>query len=177
MKKPNQETVRKIAVFMKDIHDKLQNGSKFTLKDITHKHHISTRVGTAMAELKIIDRIRKGRGGVKYFWSVGEPNLKMAENVCRVANERKKKEVKKSNNPVKEFVKEFANRESEESFNKRKELAEPVIKPIIDDIMNDFFFTKIIREIITDEVQKALTPPVKIRKVLKWRNPFYWVIK
>lgn len=169
MNKPNQETVRKIAIFMKDIHDKLQNGSKFTLKDITHKHHISTRVGTAMVELRIIDRIRRGRGGVKYVWVVDEPNLKLAENVCRVANERKKKEVKKqkdSSVPQWPFLGEFKNRESEESFNKRVEINNPHCEKILEEMR--------IRVMIEEAVQKALAPPVKIRKVLRWRNPFYW---
>ena len=169
MRKPNPGTIKKIATFMKDIYDELQNGKQITFKEITKKHHISTRVSSAMIELGIIERISWGRGGVKYKWMVNEPNLKLAENVARKANSMKKNEVKKEFNPFKEY----ANRESEESFNKRKELA----RPIVDDVVDNFLYSQIIQEIVDKAVQKALTPPVKIRKVLKLRNPFYWVEK
>jgi hypothetical protein len=163
MNKQNPETVKKIALFMKDVFDNLRNGNHFTMKDITYKHHISTRVSTAMVELRIIDRLSRGRGGVKYIWLVNEPNLKLAQNVSRVANERKKKEMK--NKPI-------IGRDIPESLSTIKFPDIPVNYPF-KDIGNE----PMIRNIIREEIQKALAPPVKIRKVLKWRNPFYWVKK
>jgi hypothetical protein len=161
----------KLASYLKELYEALREPTRISAESFAKKYHLDVSYFTVLLRDHYI-RItgpKKGAGGrFEYHWMVGEPNLKMVDILIE-----KVRGYRHDKKGIKDFVKGFANRESEGSFNKRKELAQP----IVNDVVDNFFYSKIIQKIVDEAVKKALKKPDKTRKVLKWRNPFYWVTK
>jgi hypothetical protein len=159
MKMKHTVTVANTAMFLKDLHDTIRAGREVRMSDMIRKHHITTRVSQSMQSLGIIGHLKKGKYQKDIIWKVGEPNVKLAETVVKrnqVIKIQEDNHIKRDNPTLwNEMVKGV------------NSLTDPTKTKQLPDID--------IQAIVDMAVKKALTKPVKIRKRLRFRNPFYWV--
>jgi hypothetical protein len=164
----NEDVIKTYAMFLKELYE-ITKTPAFVSGDhlVKDKYKISPAAWTILISNKYISRTgRRKEHKNEYIWNVGEPNINMAKAILNKANKYcgKKREERKVNhikqdNPIRwnEMVKGV------------NSLPNPTATKQLSEID--------IQAIVNKAVKKALAPPVKIRKVLKWRNPFYWVKK
>jgi len=121
-------------------------------RELRDKYHISSAFVTQVKRMGIIKLIDD-----KYYWQVGEPNLKMADNIRKKINHAQKKEnINNESEPADHSLPSFEIKSEAPQF----AISESDLQGMVN-----------------IAVKKALAPPVKKRRILKWRNPFYWVTK
>lgn len=160
-----RSTIEKTAIFLKDLHDRTKNDyTKLGLNDLLSIHGLNHGIQKVLRDEEYVLFRDKGRNGMEYKWHVGEPNLAMAKIVLqktnRLTNKKRENLIKRDNPKLWDEMVKGVN--SLGAQTKTEIQAVPVVDMTT------------LKGMIDTAVKKALEPPVKIRKVLRLRNPFYW---
>ena len=168
-------TIQRYAMFLKELYETIKtpqfiNGSYLAIK----KHKISGAVLTVLINEKYISKTVKNKNNLfRYTWNVGEPNIHMAEVILSKTNNYNYNKVfERVGNKIKMRSQPLYIQGSHSKLDGTVENSLPFPKKKTNITAID---TTILQDMVNRAVIKALTPPVKTRKVLRFRNPFYWV--
>lgn len=156
--KTTEDVNKKYAMALKEVYQRTKNGLEIRSIVIADKYAIASGFISSLQRLKIIKP--NGEQG-HYIWNLpGEPNIKLANTVRSEINKHiyKPKETPAEFYPPCKSLVKYDLPEIKE--NTRPETKEPDI-----------------RKMIAEEIAKAMRKPEKKRKILKFRNPFYWITK